>query len=121
MGLRDLFRSRTREEVLGSKVLVCGLGLHFQESVAADGEIYARYYRSVEMATFSEIQELMDAVRRSPDIIHLFCDVSLGGEIADHNGTSVVGTELLDRCCEFNVKLLWIASDNESERYIAGF
>jgi len=70
---------------------------------------------------FSEIRELMDAVSRSPDIIHLFCDVSPGGEIANPNGTPVVGTELLDRCCEFNVKLLWIASDNESGGYIAGF
>jgi hypothetical protein len=121
MGLKDLFRRRTREEVFGSKVLVCGLGLQFQEGVAADGEIYERYYRSVETATFSEIRELMDAVSRSPDIIHLFCNVSPGGEIANPDGTPVVGTELLDRCCEFNVKLLWIASDNESEVYIAGF
>jgi hypothetical protein len=33
----------------------------------------------------------------------------------------ISGKELLDLCCDQNVKLLWIASDNPPKRYFAGF
>jgi hypothetical protein len=43
------------------------------------------------------------------------------GTIVDSNGKEITGTELIQTCCDQNVKLLWIASDNPSERYIKGF
>jgi hypothetical protein len=121
MALGDWFRRRTREEILGSKILVCGLGPQFQQLVSADAEIYARYYRSLETTTFSEIQGLIDAIARPRDIVHLLCDVLPSGEITDHTGERLTGTRLLKHCCDSNVKLLWIASDNEPQSYITGF
>lgn len=39
-----------------------------------------------------------------------------------HNGPGTfTGTDLLQKCCDFNVKLLWVASDNPPDRYITGF
>jgi hypothetical protein len=58
---------------------------------------------------------------RDYDIVHLFCGVQPDGTIANLRGDSVTGTELLQYCCEADVKLLWIASDNQADRYISGF
>jgi hypothetical protein len=60
-------------------------------------------------------------VLRQYDIVHLFCDVLPNRTIADSTGSKVIGTELLQRCCDANVKVLWIASDNQPDRYINCF
>jgi hypothetical protein len=54
-------------------------------------------------------------------MVHLLCDVTEKGTIADSNGVEITGTELIQHCCDQNVKLLWLASDNPPERYIKGF
>jgi hypothetical protein len=114
----DWFR---KEEVFGSKVLVCGLGNRFEELVSSDRAIYERFYRSTK-ALFPTILDLTEAIRRQQhDIIHLFCDVPPTGIIADNVGNTFAGTELIQECCDANVKLLWIASDNRPEGYIKNF
>jgi hypothetical protein len=55
------------------------------------------------------------------DIVHLFCDVSQEGNIVDVNGNKTAGTALIQRCCDSNVTLLWLASENKPEGYIRGF
>jgi hypothetical protein len=62
----------------------------------------------------------MTLVKRGSDIIHLSAMVAPGGWLS--GGDSLVqGTDLIARCSEHQVKLLWIASENRSEHYISGF
>src|ERR1700685_3412059 len=35
--------------------------------------------------------------------------------------TVCIGAELIEKCCNSDVKLLWIASDNKPDGYIKGF
>src|ERR1700722_19052479 len=118
MSIRDWFG---KDEVVGSKVLVCGLGNRFEALVGNDGAIYGRSYRSTTKAIFPTILDLTDAIGRQYDIVHLFCDVPSTGIIADHDGNTITGTELIQKCCVANVKLLWIASENQPEGYIKNF
>lgn len=49
------------------------------------------------------------------------CDLTAKGTITDANGDEITGTELIQRCCDQKVKLLWVASDNSPDGYIKGF
>ena len=119
MGILDWFG---KDEIVGSKVLVCGLGNRFEELVSSDGAIYGHFYRSTTKALFPTISDLTAAISRQQyDIVHLFCDVPPTGIIVDNDGNEVAGTELIQKCCDANVKLLWIASDNKPEGYIKNF
>ena len=53
--------------------------------------------------------------------MHLFCDVSPDGTITDNQGAKIAGTTLIQSCCNSDVKLLWVASENKAEGYIKGF
>lgn len=118
MGVKHWF---AKDEVVGSKVLVCSLGHQFEELVGRDGAIYRHFYHSTTNFLFSSVQELTEALGRQYDIVHLFCDVPATGIIADNAGNTIAGTELIQRCCDANVKLLWIASNNQPEGYIKNF
>jgi len=118
MGILDLFR---KDEVVGTKVLVCTIDHQFAELVNEDAAIYERRYPATTKAIFSGLGELMEAVERGYDVVHLLCDVRSSGEITDSSGSAVTGTQLIDKCCESNVKLLWVASDNSPDAYINGF
>ncbi len=110
------------DKITGSKVLVCGLGKKFEQFVGNDGAIYGRSYRSTTKALFSTILDLTDAISQHQyDIVHLFCDVPPNGVITDSDGDTISGAELIQKCCSANVKLLWIASDNQPEGYIKNF
>ena len=123
MGILDLFRkNRDRDEVVnGAKVLVCALDNRFDDLLKEDSEIYGQYYRATTTALLPSIQALLGRLEQRYDIVHLICDVSESGTIRDTNGHEVTGTELIQFCCDQNVKLLWSASDNPPERYIKGF
>jgi hypothetical protein len=116
MGILGLFRGR--DEVVKSKVLVCALNSRFADLVRADSETYKRCYPATTATTFSNIDELIKAITRGYDVVHLLCDVSPSGAI---DGSNIIGTELIERCCASNVKLLWVASSNAAEGYIKGF
>jgi hypothetical protein len=122
MGIFDLFRkNRDRDEVNGARVLVCALDNRFDDLLSGDSEIYGRYYRATTITLLPSIQALLECLEQRYDIVHLICDVTENGTIRDTNGHEITGTELIERCCDQNVKLLWSASDNPSERYIKGF
>jgi hypothetical protein len=121
MGFFDLFRKREKDEVIGTKVLVCAVGDRFAQFVNEDAEIYGRHYPATTKATFAGVGELMKAIESGYDVIHLLCDVGPTGEIADSHGGTTTGEKLIDKCYQSNVKLLWIASDNPGEAYIKGF
>jgi hypothetical protein len=118
LGLRDLFR---KDEVSGSKVLVCSFDAKFSELIKSDSEVYSSCYPSTTASEFSGIPHLKAALAQQPDIAHLFCDVSLDGVITDARGNTITGTELIELCCDSDVKLLWIASANKPEGYIKAF
>jgi len=120
MGILDLFR-RGKDEVLGTKVLVCTLDGRFDSFLKEDSAVYIRHYRSTTTATFSGIQSLLGALEQGYDVLHLLSDVTANGTIRDSSGEEITGTSLIERCCDQNVKLLWAASDNPPECYIKGF
>ena len=113
MGLLDLFR---KEEVTGSKVLVCSLGPQFADWLKSDTQVYKRFYPATTSTTFASIEQLTAALAQKYDIVHLLCEASAEGAIA-----GVSGTELIKKSCEANVKLLWIAGNHPSDAYTKGF
>jgi hypothetical protein len=120
MGILDLFR-KDKDEVHGAKVLVCALDNRFDDLLKGDSEIYGRYYRATTVAVLPSIEALIGRMEQKYDIVHLLCDVTPHGTITDADGEEITGTELIQRCCDQNVKLLWSGSDNPPERYINGF
>lgn len=97
------------------------IGSQFDELLQTDTQIYRRLYASTTENGYLALQELKEALCQRYDIVHLFCDVSPSGIIADSSGGRITGTELIEKCCDSNVKLLWIASDNQADGYIKGF
>jgi len=118
MGILGLFR---KDEVFAAKVLVCALDSRFDDLVQEDSQIYGRYYRATTTAVLPTIQALLGHLEQKYDIVHLLCDVTAVGRITDASSGEITGTDLIERCCEQNVKLLWSASDNPAEGYIKGF
>jgi len=118
MGIFDSFR---KDEVTGSKVLVCQLGTSFDEHLKSDLRVYKRFYPAASSATFTSVAELRGAVSHQYDILHLFCDVDNRGVIADASGDRITGSDLLSSAVASGVKLLWIGNDNPQEAYDAGF
>src|ERR1700740_372531 len=109
MVILDLFR-KNRDEVNGAKVLVCALDSRFENLLKEDSEIYGQYYRATTTIVLPSIQALLGRIEQGYDILHLMCDVTLHGTIMDASGDEISGTELVRRCCDQNVKLLWVAS-----------
>jgi len=114
MGLFDAFK---KEEVVGTKVLVCCLDARFQPLLNSDSQQYRRLYPATSASVFSGVPALTQAIGQACDVVHFYGDVSPEGNIS--GGLS--GTQLLDICCAANVKLLWIASDNQAENYAKAF
>jgi hypothetical protein len=121
MGILNLFRKDTKDEVHGPKVLVCALDNRFDDLRKGDSGVYGRYYQATATAVVPSIQALLGRLEQKYDIVHLLCDVSSNGTIKGAKGEEITGTELIQRCCDQNVKLLWAGSDNPPERYIKGF
>ena len=121
MRISDLFARKPQRSVKKTRVLVCSLGDAFLELFESDRLVYSRYYRSVDSSSFSSICDLLGSMEKGYDIVHLFCDLSPGGILTDSKGATVSGTELIAKCCEKNVKLLWIANGNKSDDYMNGF
>jgi hypothetical protein len=120
MGIFDLFR-KNRDEVNGAKVLVCALDNRFDDLLKGDSEIYGRYYRATTRSILPSVEALLGRLEQKYDIVHLICEVAENGTITDSGGHEITGTELVQRCCYQNVKLLWSAGENLPERYIKGF
>lgn len=74
--------------------MVCGLGAEFAKFVTADSPIYKRFYSSTVATLFADADELIKALSRQYDIIHLFGNVSSTGLITGTNVNGIAGTEL---------------------------
>jgi hypothetical protein len=115
------FLRHSQETVKGVRVLVCSIDPQAQELFEADYAVYLSHYRTVESRLVSNVAELLDALSKGYDIVHLFCGLSGGGQLADPDGNTLVGTELIGICCQNDVKLLWMANENKADGYIKGF
>jgi hypothetical protein len=121
LGILDLFRKSSQKSVVhDTKVLVCGLHPKFADQIESDSQIYSRFYPSTKTTSFTRIDDLLTAIRGN-DIVHLFADVSATGMMVDENGGELLGTDLIRKCGDLDVKLLWVASDNKPDGYIKGF
>lgn len=118
MGLLDAFR---KDEVVGTRVLVCSLGTQHADLLKNDDRIYKRFYPSTTSATAATVTDLKQILAQHYDIVHLFCDVDAQGAIADESGARMTGAELMQAALDSGTKLLWIASDNFADPYNAGF
>lgn len=110
-----------QQTVNGTKVLVCTLGADLQDLLDADGNVYTRHYRRVERASFSTVRELVSAVESGYDAVHMLSPLTRGGLFSDSTNATLLGTNLVNTCCERSVKLLWIANENKAGDYIEGF
>jgi hypothetical protein len=75
----------------------------------------------VDAVFFSTISDLLGAIKNGYDIVHLFGPLAAGGLLTDASGETLLGTELIQKCCEGNVKLLWVANENKPDDYVRGF
>ena len=118
MGIFDRFR---KDEVAGATAQVIALGARFAEACKSDARVYKRVYPQSQSSEISACADLLGIVSGAPDILHLHCDVTPDGGIADASQNRISGAELIDRCVAANVKLLWIASNNAGEAYTRAF
>jgi hypothetical protein len=117
----DLFGKRSQDEVMATKVLVASSDPKFAELAKTDCGCYSQFYPTPAETNFENIQELLKSIGSGFDIVHLFCDVSPEGNIIDRHGSGTAATILIERCCDSDAKLLWVASSNRPEGYIKGF
>ena len=121
LAIRDLFSKRGEHEVVGTKILLASLDPKFAELAKADSNCYSQFYHAPTVLVLESIPELLGTIDKGYDIVHLFCDVSPEGTISDGRGGKIVGTTVIQSCCNSDVKLLWVASENKAEGYIKGF
>lgn len=115
MGILDRFR---KDEIVGTRVLVCALDSRFNDLAVEDGAIYKHYYAATIAIEAATVNELLEYIARGYDIVHVLCTVSSSGIVA---GSGISGTDIVDACCASGVKLLWIASDNDPNAYLTAF
>jgi hypothetical protein len=75
MGILRLF-GRKKDEVRGSRVLVCAVDDRFVDLLKEDSEIYGRYYRATTTAVLPGIQALLGHLEQKFDIVHLVADLT---------------------------------------------
>jgi hypothetical protein len=114
--LASLFSRPSRQIVKDSKVLVCSIDPELGELLESDSAVCSRHYRRVDTGLLSGIAELLRAIEGGYDIVHLFVRLS-----PTDPETPLLPSELIQKCCDGNVKLLWIASENNPDDYIKGF
>jgi hypothetical protein len=121
LGIRDLFRKRPQDEVVGTRILIGSLDPKFAELIKNDCHCYSQFYATPTETVFESSQELFKAIRQGYDIVHLFCDLSSDGNIMDGRGNVTTAIGLLQCCSESGAKLVWLASENKPQGYIQGF
>jgi hypothetical protein len=118
MGLFDAFK---KDEVVGTKVLVCALGGDFEGLPKKDEGTYRRFYPATSALSAATVAEVKQAVTQKPDVVHLFCHLDAQGSLTDASGGRITGADLMQACVDAGVKVLWIASDNFADPYNASF
>lgn len=99
---------------------MCSIDSCFRESLESDSDVYSRHYPRVDAVFLSGIKELLKRIETGYDVVHFFGRFS-GGVLIDASGATLTGSELIEKCCGRDVKLLWIASENQADDYVKGF
>jgi hypothetical protein len=115
-----LFARHPQQIITESKVLVCCLDSGSREAFIADSEVYLRHYSLVDVFS-SGIGDLLGTIEKGYDIVHMFSRLKPGGLLADASDVTLPGSELIEKCCKRDVKLLWIANENNPDDYVKGF
>jgi hypothetical protein len=84
----------------------------------ADAAVYGQYYKNVSVSDFGTVDELFRGIDSGYDVVHLFGSLCSTGFMAAD--ATLAGTDLIVKCCERGVKLLWVARENRSHDYVAG-
>jgi hypothetical protein len=121
MGIRDLFKKRAQDEVFGTKVLIAALDRKFAELMGADSRSYSQFYPNRTENLFEDAAGLLKAIGTGHDVVHLFCEVTQDGSITDSRGHKTPAALLTQACADSDVKLLWVASENNPDGYMKGF
>jgi hypothetical protein len=103
-----------------AEILICSLDHFYDEAFESDVESYSQHYH-VDAIGAATIRCLLQAMARQYDVIHLLCRISDDGMLEDHAGATLSGRELIKSCCNTDVKLLWVAAENNADAYIKGF
>jgi hypothetical protein len=114
----NFFNWSRRDEVIGTRVLVCSSEDSMSAIGSEDARIWQRHYPATTSVTASSIDELCGILDQGYDVIHLLWKTDSEGTFLDSN---IRGTNLIEQCCDADVKLLWIACDNDPQAYIKGF
>ena len=115
-----MFGKRPQRAPSESRVLVCCLDPCVGAQLDVDASVYSRHYKRVDVAVFHSVGELLRAVELCYDIVHPFTRLAPGGLLVDAEAT-LLGSDLIAKCCERDVKLLWIADENKPDDYVKGF
>jgi hypothetical protein len=109
-----------RDDVSGTKVLVSAIGSDFNHLLERDRAPYKQFYPSTTSCTFFRSPDLVDALKQRYDIVHVFTKVHPTGALGD-DSANTTGSDLIRACRLTDVKVLWVASENEPQDYITGF
>jgi len=88
MGILEFFQKK-RDEVHGTRVLVCAFDNRFDDILKVDSDIYRRYYSATTTELLPSIQALLGRLEQKYDIVHLIADVTENGTIRDANGQQI--------------------------------
>jgi hypothetical protein len=105
--------------VPGAAILVASLADAFAAEMEADAVVYRRHYRSVQVRSFPDPGTLMEAFP-GIDLLHLFAKIDVNGQLGTATGEGLKASVLLDVCVSSNVKVVIIASANDSSAYVNG-
>jgi hypothetical protein len=119
--LGRLWPSKRRQEVKGTRALVCGLDHNYGNLLEVDASIWVGAYQHVTNAGILNAGEFGNAMAGRPDAVHLCCNIGIDGVVRDDEGRALPGAEVGRLCVEAGVKLLFIANDNKPDAYIAAF
>jgi hypothetical protein len=122
MGYGNVVTTNPSPAIVGNtNVLLCTLDIRFHELLMTDAVIYSGFYTRTTSTVLRSLRDLLAAIDKGYDIVHLFSFVSPAGMITDDTGNAIDGVSLIQRCYNSGVKLLWIASDNKADTYIKHF
>lgn len=118
--IRHWFKHRA-DEVTSTRTLVCYFDPKFEGLAKSDAEVYSRFYPLTEVTKFDSAGTLFQSLAKGYDIVHIYADAGSSGRLSDSTKSLITGSELIEKCCDSDAKLLWVASENQPDAYINGF
>jgi hypothetical protein len=120
MALLDVFRNAPNPAsgAQPASVLVCSIGTSSEAELAEDAAVYQRFFQNTAVRPSLDMASLMQALTDGYSIVHILANVDAQGRVAS---TDTTGAALIAHATANGTKLLWLASSNAPDGYIAGF